>query len=864
MFSRLARFALAVSLAAQAQDGLSSRTSNQSDNDAPEQTSVQTTAPPPVVCPAGGPIGAVDLRVRSPQRGVEPLPFRTINHLTEGDTVLYSPVLRGHEKRPGEVSLVLVPAKRQSGKDFLIVSDPRPADKPQEWKVDRTVSIAAFVYGPEGLSKKKVRGFLSQDELLIAQLADYAEKTSETEALLQALSSADSSSAGMNAALTGFASQYGLSVAIDKTSPPGVQAQTLFATMNPQLATYDPITPSSSSRIGQTASLTTAAASLFFGSPIGLAAGGTAMLLDLRAIAFPGTQFRSSFAQPLKEGINLCGQRTPAPPHTRVAYLWANRIPNIPAPVIQIEKANYIPPDQKTPVPVDVPPTAWKYLDRSRQWTLENPQGQKTPVNVLKLANQKAIEIDLTKVSISPGDYHLAGFWDWTHFAGKGDIHVVPLSTFNEARLQPASQDKLLEKGGKTAVTLEHSDFEFTTKVEVKKVGDEFATAEAVPFLLPVGLRLGPQNRMDVQINTGDLDPGEYQLLVSQQDNKSHAIPMQVLPNPPKIANLPIVANQGASVQHYVLKGERLGLVTKLVTPAGELQLDPGTTDQNQRNLTVQLKTNLKLGTKYSVTAQVKDRSEPLSFPDALQITGPLPLIASSKLSVPAGAVVAMNPGEVAAGSILSAMLDVKNAEPQSSLRIGCSGGVGPQSVLRIGEQTDKWSLQQLSPDQLFVSYDTSALPAGCSVQAVLDNGPDGKSEAYPLAHILRLPQVDQFTPVKDQPSEGKHAYTLVGRNLEMIEQVGWDQLAGFPVTELPTPIAGEGQKQSLRVVLPDQPTPTAAVYFWLRGEKSGRATTITNTIPAIETTPKTAVSPPQPAKTAVPEPQSASTINQP
>ena len=53
------------------------------------------------------------------------------------------------------------------------------------------------------------------------------------------------------------------------------------------------------------------------------------MLLDLRSIAFPDTQFRASFAQPLKgSGVNLCGQQGPAPPHTRVAYLWASRIPN--------------------------------------------------------------------------------------------------------------------------------------------------------------------------------------------------------------------------------------------------------------------------------------------------------------------------------------------------------------------------------------------------------------------------------------------------------------------------------------------------------------------------------------------------------
>jgi hypothetical protein len=765
--------------------------------------------------------------VRSPRPGDEPLPFRTINHLSEGDTVLYSPVVRGRDKRNGEISLVMVPEKREKGGDPLIVTEPKPADRPQEWKVSQTISVLAYVYGPEGLSRKKVKGFLSQDDLLIAQLADYAEKTAETEALLQALSSANSSSASMNAALTGFASQYGLAVQIDKNAPPGAQAQTLFSAMNPQLSSYDPLTTSTSARIGQTASLTTAAAALFFGSPIGLAAGGTAMLLDLRSIAFPGTQFRSSFAQPMKEGLNLCGQRTPAPPHTRVAYIWANRIPNTPAPAIQIGKANYIPEGQKTPITVEVPDRGWKYLDRTRNWALEDGKGQKVAVKVLKLANQKAIEIDLTKAVIGQGEYHLAGSWDWTRFEAKGPVFVRQLNDFGGARLQPESQDRLMAKGGKTAVTLEDGDFEFTTKVELKKTGDEFATAETVPFILPKGLREGPQEHMDVQINTAELDPGRYQLLISQQDGKSHPVEINLLPNPPKIENLPILANQGATAQHYVLKGERLALFTKLETPAAVLKLDPASADGTERNITVQLNSNPKPGTAYAISAYLQNRSEPIPFDDALRITGPLPVIASSKLSLPVGLSIAINPGEFPAGSTLTAMLDVKNIEPKSVLHLSCAEDVGGHADLHIGEQTDKSSLQQLSPDQIFLSYDTGSLPAGCSVQAVINNGTGGRSQPYALAHIVRLPQIEQFAATTDQTPDGKHVYVLSGLNLEMIEKAGWDQTTGFEAAELPTPIPGQGQRQSLRIPLPDPPAPNAPLYVWLRGEKLGRLTTV-------------------------------------
>jgi len=801
-------------------------------------------APALLSCPAGSPLGAVDLRVRSPRGGDQPLPFQTINHLSEGDTLVYAPILHGKEKRPGEIALVMVPAQRRQGQEPLMVTDPKPADKAQEWKMTQTVSLAAFVYGPQGLSKKKVRSFLSQDDLLIAQLADYADKTAQAESLVAALSNSESSSVSVNAALTGFASQYGFAVQIDKSAPAAAQAEALFASMNPQLATYNPLASSMAARAGQTASLATAAATLFFGNPVGLAAGGTAMLLDLRNIAFPDTQFRSSFAQPLAKpnsglakpnsGLDLCGQRGPAPPHTRVAFIWATRIPNEPTPAIHITDANFIPATQKTPVPVDVPAAEWKYLQRARNWALVDDKKQKIAVPVLKLGNQKSVEIDLSKANLSPGDYHLTGYWDWAPFEATGEVHVRPLSDFKQAKLEAASQDQLLARAGKVPVTVTGSDFEFTTKVELKKVNDEFATAEPLRFILPKGLREGPQEHMDVQINTADLDPGRYQLLVSQADDKSHAVAFNILPNPPKVENFPILANQGAAVQHYVLKGERLALLAKLEAPGAILDLSAPITGESkgesERNVTVQLKSDPKPGTALPIKAYLEDRSEPLTFADALQITGPLPVIASSKLSLPTGMGIALGKDEFPAGYMLSAMLDVKNMGRRSVLLLGCSDDVGQSTSLRIGEQTSKSNLQQLSADQLFLSVDTSSFPAGCSLQAVIDNGRDGKSQPFPLAQIIRMPQVETFA-LSDgqdgQPQGGTRAYMLTGQNLEMIQKVGWDSDDGMDVPALPAPIPGQGQRQSLEVRLPDPPAPQPFLHVWLRGDKEGRASTV-------------------------------------
>jgi hypothetical protein len=821
MALRASALALFVSLLLQAQSkGPDSKTRE------PNPAAAAPEAPPFVACPAGAPLGAMDLQVAAGDRR---LPFHTINRLTEGDTLLYAPVLRGKEKRPGEIALVLVPEKRMPGDEDILVTDPKPADKPQEWKMTQSIAVAAVVYGPSGLSRKKVAKFLSRDEVLIAQLADYADKTAQAEQLVATLSNSESSSASVNAALNGFASTYGFAVQINRSAPVQTQASTLFAAMNPQLAAYNPLAGSMAQAVGQTSSLATMAGTLFFGSPVGLAAGGTAMLLDLRAIAFPDTQFRASFAQPLagsNSGINLCGQQGPLPPHTRAAYIWANRVPNVPAPAIHIGDANFIPGTQKTPLPVDVPGPAWKYLDRAREWTLAGEQ-KKVTIPVVKLGNQQALELDLMHANLPPGDYKLSGLWDWTPFEVTGTVHVVPLEDFKNAHLDPASQDRVLAKSGKVPVTLTGGDFEFTTKIELQKANDAFATPENVRFLLPKGLRKGPQDHVDIQLDAEHLDPGVYNLLISQQDGKSHRVDFKVLPNPPKINNLPILVNEGVVTQHFVLKGERLEQVSRLEAPGIAFDLGPASANQTERTLTVELKSPPRPGTALPVAAYLQDRSEPLELRDALQITGPLPVIASAKLSLPKEIAVKVHSDEFPAGYTLSAMLDVKNIERQSVLRLACADGVGTQAALHIGEQTATSNLQQLSPDQLFLAMDTDRLSAGCSIQAVIDNGRGGRSQPFTLAHIVRVPRVDSFTVVNTTAPGTTHQYQLTGQNLEMIEKLGWDKSSGLNVSGLPAPLPGPGLKQSIQLNLPDAPAHEALLYVWLRGDQEGRETAI-------------------------------------
>jgi hypothetical protein len=189
---------------------------------------------------------------------------------------------------------------------------------------------------------------------------------------------------------------------------------------------------------------------------------------------------------------------------------------------------------------------------------------------------------------------------------------------------------------------------------------------------------------------------------------------------------------------------------------------------------------------------------------------------------------IAVRSGEFPSGYTLNAMLDVKNIQRQSILHLACADGVGKRANLQIGEQASGWSLQQLSPDQLFLAFDTSGLPAGCALEAAIDNGAGGASQPVALARILRMPQIDSFvaaTPVSQNGTQQQ--YLLTGQDLEMIQKVGWDDHSGLDVSGLPTPLAGQGLKQSIQIALPNPPVPDALLYVWLRGDEQGRETTI-------------------------------------
>jgi hypothetical protein len=449
-------------------------------------------------------------------------------------------------------------------------------------------------------------------------------------------------------------------------------------------------------------------------------------------------------------------------------------------------------------------------------------------VTIKKTGDDKVLEIDLTKSKVRPGTYKLTADWDWDEFTTNGDLRVQKLGDFGAAHINPLSQDQMIAGKGKTRASITGDDFEFVTGVQFKKANDEFSKPAPIPFVLPNGLRLGPQQHVDVLIDTKDLESGKYEFLISQVDGRTRLVPFQVLPPPPNIASLPIVISRSDQTRRIVLKGEHLDLVTRLESPGGSIALGPALPSQSERTATIQMKDSLKPGSAFTLLAYVSGHSEPVRFENAIHVVGPRPSIDAAKLSPPSEMSIPLQPGELAAGVFVSGMLEVKNLETSSALQLSCEGQEGNVVSLHMGEHSTTATLQQLAADQIFLSFDTNGWPAGCVIQARVDNGPDGQSEPCSLGRLVRFPHVDSFQLVSSEAEAGTYLSELTGTDLQNIEKVGWDATNGIAVSDLPSPIPGAGMKQSLKVKLPSaEPVPHAPLFLWLRGDKDGRPTSI-------------------------------------
>ena len=383
----------------------------------------------------------------------------------------------------------------------------------------------------------------------------------------------------VNAALAGFGTDYNVAIPkIDTTQPANQQAAVLMQAMMPSLQTFDPITSTPTGVVAQSAGLAGAVATMFFGSPVGLAAGGAALFLNMRTLVFPDTDFRSAFTQPFEtNGLALCAKNEPEKPRTRVAYLWMMKVPNAEAPTVALAETAHVPIGGKSTLKVPfAKPAECKLLARAHGWELVSGKNHAdVPVKVQVGTPDDSLDLDLTQTKLPPGEYHLAALWDWEPLQVKGDVDLRPLGDFSKAKVTQESADHLVEGTGLVKVQLTGADFEFVEKVAIAKAGDKKATPKEITFTLPKGKAQGDQESMETEVDTSAWGAGSYRLILTQTNGSSHDVALVIHPPNPTLEGLPLRANLGETQQTVVLRGTRLERITRVTTADAVWDLAP-------------------------------------------------------------------------------------------------------------------------------------------------------------------------------------------------------------------------------------------------------------------------------------------------
>jgi hypothetical protein len=175
------------------------------------------------------------------------------------------------------------------------------------------------------------------------------------------------------------------------------------------------------------------------------------MFVNLSDMIFPDTEFRSAFVQPASaySGM-LCANRDRPKSRTRMAYLWAVRVPDAEPPSLSFDGTAHVLIGARTPAKLNVENReGWKYLDRVAAWTLLTSDSDvRIPVKVSVRPESQTLEIDLKQTTAKAGAYKLATSWDWQRFEVAGEIQLHQLHEAHQPQIAAETRDLLIAGTG--------------------------------------------------------------------------------------------------------------------------------------------------------------------------------------------------------------------------------------------------------------------------------------------------------------------------------------------------------------------------------------------------------------------------------
>jgi hypothetical protein len=226
---------------------------------------------------------------------------------------------------------------------------------------------------------------------------------------------------------------------------------------------------------------------------------------------------------------------------------------------------------------------------------------------------------------------------------------------------------------------------------------------------------------------------------------------------------------------------------------------------------------------------KVEGMSAPQPVKNALHVAPARPKITAASMSRVQSLGIELKSDELPADTFVTYSVRAEHLDGPWTVRVACVDSTQTLAAqeLRPGEKTPAARLERSGAGGLFLSLMPGAVgQPGCELTATVETTAGGASDARKLGRVARLPKIEKFTVTDEKLGEARYAGVLEGEHLESISMVGWDAEHGVPVDSLPVPVAGDSQRQTLKVpVTWPSPAPRAPLYVWLQGEDKGRLT---------------------------------------
>lgn len=735
---------------------------------------IVTAAP---ACPAGVAVTHFRTEVR---RGSAELavPLERVNTLRRGDSVTFIPAdgAAGVDLAKARVALVILTAANE-----MIVLETKKANARVMWSVPEDAAAAALAYGPRGFDEDHVKGLASKDPEIIAQLAEYSEKSSQTEMLVAALAAGTVDDRGFDGALRGLASAQS-ATALNRGAPVDQQTLAMLRGLNPAIGAYDPLAPDQRQRWQQSTTLASSVAGMFFGSYVGLAGGGASMFLNLRGLLFPKTELRSA----LLRDTALCSA-TRESPRSRLGFLWARRFPGGSAPKLRLAKTAHIAAGLPATVPVDSTEDELNSAGRAFRWKLTDASGAITRAMVTTPASERALRFT---APARAGRYALAADWDWSPLPVDGVIEVHALPSLSNVRLSADSADRLILGAGRVRGRLEGAPLYFLQSVTLRKPGDALAKPIAIPYAATDG-------GAEIEIDTAALEAAAYVLELRQQGGSTVNLPIDIQAPAPVLSGLPITVHRGGA-DTIQLRGTGLERIQNITAKNASVKWD-------RAHTRVEFELQADAPESLDLDLTLEGRPAPLRLANAVAVVQPRPKI------------VGVHRAAQPPGTVERRDSEIDSAQPASfSLRLDRAA---PATVeLRCGGEVKAFDSRQISGDTIYVTIAAPQLDR-CTLEASA-----GGSSFTAVGEMVSLPVIESFTLSNEAVGEAKFKGSLRGQRLEKIARTGWSGESGEETADLPAPVESG---QQLPVVLPwPAPAPHAPLLIWLRGEEHPRKTT--------------------------------------